>query len=237
MSTCPENDIHSIYLDGELPEVYKAEYEAHLNNCIKCRTKLEQMKKIHEAFQYDSASITLDKEFMDESFERLQSRMRYSKVVFENKDSHTIMFPAPKKILPFAIAAAAVFAFVLPVGMRSKDAARDTAVAASYAQVQPIKRTSDFAIDHSRIFNEVSNVSYPLQLSTERNTNDARYTFSAFPGLTTASTIGRSQARTVSQASNLLADDFFSPEFTYENNNTYLQVYLPTYVDFSSLGE
>ena len=85
--------------------------------------------------------------------------------------------------------------------------------------------------------NEVSNVSYPLQLSTERNTNDARYTFSAFPGLTTASTIGRSQARTVSQASNLLADDFFSPEFTYENNNTYLQVYLPTYVDFSSLGE
>ena len=56
MSTCPENDIHSIYLDGELPEIYKAEYEAHLNNCIKCRTKLEQMKKIHEAFQYDSAS-------------------------------------------------------------------------------------------------------------------------------------------------------------------------------------
>lgn len=237
MSTCPENDIHSIYLDGEMPEIYKAEYEKHLNSCEKCKAKLEQMKKTHEAFQFDSKSIELDREFLDASFERLQSRLRYSKVVSENKQTEsTVMFPAPKKFLPFAIAAAAVVAFVLPVGLRSRDTA--SVDNASFAQVQPIKRTSDFTLDQSRIFNEVANVSYPLQLGADGNSNnEARYTISAFPGLTTVSTVGRRESKNVSQASNLLADDFFSPSFARENNSNDLQVYMPAYVDFSSLGE
>ena len=33
MSFCPSKDIHSVYLDNELPEVYKAEYEAHIAVC------------------------------------------------------------------------------------------------------------------------------------------------------------------------------------------------------------
>ena len=32
MFTCPEDDIHSIYADGELPKNYVAEYEAHVNS-------------------------------------------------------------------------------------------------------------------------------------------------------------------------------------------------------------
>ena len=33
MSTCPEKDIHSIYVDGELPENYIKQYESHLSSC------------------------------------------------------------------------------------------------------------------------------------------------------------------------------------------------------------
>ena len=41
MSTCPENDIHSLYLDNELPLSYREEYEAHIKSCPKCAKKLE----------------------------------------------------------------------------------------------------------------------------------------------------------------------------------------------------
>ena len=44
MSFCPSKDIHSVYLDGELPENYKAEYELHISHCEKCRKELEQLK-------------------------------------------------------------------------------------------------------------------------------------------------------------------------------------------------
>ena len=46
MSFCPSKDIHSVYLDGELPENYKAEYELHVSHCEKCRKELEQLKAV-----------------------------------------------------------------------------------------------------------------------------------------------------------------------------------------------
>lgn len=235
MSTCPENDIHSIYLDNELPENFKAEYEAHIASCPKCKAKLEQMRKTHEAFQYDSESLELDKEFMDASFERLQSRMRYAKVASENKSSNTIMFPAPKKLLPFAIAAAAVVAYVVPAAFRTRAVSSDPS---ALAQVQTIKRTSDFSLDQNSILAEVTNNAYPLQLATNTNYGETNYTLSSFtPNLEASATpVSQRTAKNNSSASNLLADDFFSPSFTQQNNSE-LQVYMPTYVDFSSLGE
>ncbi len=49
MFHCPENDIHSIYLDGELPQNFVKDYEAHLASCPKCAAKLEKLKKIRAA--------------------------------------------------------------------------------------------------------------------------------------------------------------------------------------------
>ena len=37
MSTCPEQDMHSVYLDGELPQKYALDYESHLTSCQRCR--------------------------------------------------------------------------------------------------------------------------------------------------------------------------------------------------------
>lgn len=238
MFTCPENDIHSIYLDNELPENFVAEYEAHIASCPKCKAKLEQMKKTHEAFQYDSAEIKLDKEFLDQSFERLQSRMRYAKSVSEAEEPKTIMFPEARKYMPVAVAAAAVFALVLPLGFRSRDTSQD---AVSVAQVQPIKRTTNFAIDQNHIMTETSNAGYPLRLVSEVssvNYGEANFTLNSFtPTLDTAVTpVTQYKAKSVSSASKLLADDFFSPAFAHSQDTT-LQVYMPSYVDISSLSE
>ncbi len=57
MSTCPENDIHSVYLDGELPEEFLQEYEAHVASCPECSKKLEALTRLKGFVHEDSASI------------------------------------------------------------------------------------------------------------------------------------------------------------------------------------
>ena len=79
MSSCPTDDIHSIYLDNELPPVYANQYEQHLKICPKCEAKLALLKKNHFALQSDAQNIRLDKIFLDDSFERLKTKLRYSK--------------------------------------------------------------------------------------------------------------------------------------------------------------
>ena len=118
MSFCPSKDIHSVYLDGELPENYKAEYELHISHCEKCRKELEQLKALRSLFKADSDSLNLDSHFMDESFQRLQIKMAYSRNV--GKVSQKSSF----KVISYVasgVAAAAVLALVLPLGLKTSD--------------------------------------------------------------------------------------------------------------------
>ena len=45
MYSCPTDDIHSVYIDNELPQNYVSDYENHLKVCPKCSAKVEQLKK------------------------------------------------------------------------------------------------------------------------------------------------------------------------------------------------
>ena len=36
MSTCPEKELISVYIDGEMPEKFVKDYEQHLFNCSDC---------------------------------------------------------------------------------------------------------------------------------------------------------------------------------------------------------
>jgi hypothetical protein len=111
MSTCPSKDIHSIYLDNELPAAYVSEYEAHIQGCPKCTAELAKLRAVREALRSDAQFLTPDIHYLDQSWERLQSRMSYSKVT--KKIYH---FPTAqlKYIIPTA-AAAAVLALILPI--------------------------------------------------------------------------------------------------------------------------
>jgi len=128
MSFCPSKDIHSVYLDGELPENYKAEYELHISHCEKCRKELEQLKALRSLFKADSDSLNLDQHFMDESFQRLQIKMAYSRNVGKAPQK------SPFKVISYVasgVAAAAVLALVLPLGLKSNKANASQNVAAS----------------------------------------------------------------------------------------------------------
>ena len=106
MSICPEKDIHSVYLDNELPPAYKGTYETHLATCSNCRERFLNMQHISNMLHKDADSIQLTDKELVESFARLQTKLKYSKVVHKTK---FIDFQKNKWVLP---AAAAVFACV-----------------------------------------------------------------------------------------------------------------------------
>ncbi len=140
MFHCPENDIHSIYLDGELPQNFAKDYEAHLASCDKCRAKLAKLKAVRAAFAADARSIEVSDEFKAASFERLQSRMRFSKVVSASQPNKNIV--RVTNFVPLAAAAAAVFALMLPVKMK---AAQKSGVDESVLAVSSVKAQKPIA--------------------------------------------------------------------------------------------
>lgn len=115
MFTCPEDDIHSVYLDGELPEEFVAEYEAHVGSCPKCSAKLEKLTRISNLLGDDSDSIVFTEKELDDSFARLQAKMSYSR--FKKSEKRSVFdFPKFKGVQFFAagVAAASIIAFAIP---------------------------------------------------------------------------------------------------------------------------
>lgn len=149
MSFCPTKDIHSVYLDGELPEIYKAEYEQHIQSCEKCRRELDKLKALHSAFKADSDSMNLDSHFMEDSFQRLQIKMAYSKNT--GKASQNNQF-RPKLYHISAAAAAAVVAFIIPFTLKSGNNPKASEIAASNSVVSQLAS--------SVTANSAANVSY-----------------------------------------------------------------------------
>ncbi|MCQ2586966.1 MAG: hypothetical protein MJ174_02540 [Treponema sp.] len=147
MSFCPTRDIHSIYLDNEMPEIYKAEYENHLNSCEKCKKELEKLKKLHSIFSSDAADLKLDQTFMDQSFERLQMKMKYSKTIKASSKEKSFNW---KQLVPSVAAAAAVCtAILLPVqltGNKTSTSEEKT----STALVVPARSSSPVSLNTNR---------------------------------------------------------------------------------------
>ncbi len=124
MYTCPTDDIHSVYLDGELPNVYLQQYEAHTKTCAGCAKKLESLRAVRNLLRKDSDALTLDAIAMEESFKRLGTKLRYSK-----NTAKAYAFP---KTLPISAAAAAAFVTLLPFvkGLPGKSASPSQELAA-----------------------------------------------------------------------------------------------------------
>ena len=111
MSTCPDLDLFSVYLDNELPEQYKDKLESHIAECEKCREKFNRMKAVHEALSNDSANIVISEKALEDSFAKLQARRPYNRYVKNTNKRNDIFL---RRVLP-AMAAALVLALVLPL--------------------------------------------------------------------------------------------------------------------------
>ena len=164
MSTSLNKDLHSVYIDGEMPESFLSQYESIVQADPKEKARLEKMQRLHSLLQEDSEAMTKkitspspenpDSSFIDASFERLQTKMRYAKNVSfatgQAGESKTFVTPFIKYASSFA-AAAAVFAVVfIPLHNKSISQAKETAVAAisimKQNTIEPIAK-KDVVID------------------------------------------------------------------------------------------
>ncbi|MBR5400836.1 MAG: zf-HC2 domain-containing protein [Treponema sp.] len=173
MFTCPTNEIHSLYLDNELPQNHKAEYEAHIASCEKCRAELEKLRALRDVFAKDAADINPDKAFMDASFERLMLKMKYTKTT-----SRMHMNSPRGRVWKFAVpalAAAAVLALVIPFGLGAGRHGVKTMSATSsiYSQIpsQVSEQMADVAFGGENGF-AFSNAVQQVMPSTVKNVNN-----------------------------------------------------------------
>ena len=111
MSICPENDIHSVYLDGELNSPYKEQYLEHLQTCSSCSEKLQKLKNLQTILREDSESITLSEKQLEDSYEKLSTLLKFRNVT---KKSTVSPWTTVMKAIP-AMAAALIIAIVLPI--------------------------------------------------------------------------------------------------------------------------
>lgn len=115
MSTCPEHDMHSVYLDGELPQKYALEYESHMTTCQQCRDKYMKLQGISALLKEDADQHQLSSQEMEDSFARLQTKLRYQKTVREIQPKSINRFTW---VVPTVAAAVLAFALILPARNR-----------------------------------------------------------------------------------------------------------------------
>ena len=130
MSTSLDKDLHSVYIDGEMPENFAAQYEDLISKNEKEKQELQKMKAIHDFLQEDSRAKTVSQDFAEESFVRLQTKMRYAQNIGYAGEQKSVILPFVKYASSFA-AAAAVFAVIfLPTHYNSIKETKETEIAA-----------------------------------------------------------------------------------------------------------
>ncbi|NLK46504.1 MAG: zf-HC2 domain-containing protein [Treponema sp.] len=111
MSICPDMELHSAFLDGEIANPWCDEIKMHIEKCTDCKSSVGRLQSIHDVFVADSASLNLNQSELDASYERLQSRLRYKKVAAKSSASSSDFV---RKFIPYAAAAAFLAAVIMP---------------------------------------------------------------------------------------------------------------------------
>lgn len=110
MSTCPDKDLYSAYVDGELESPWKEKIEAHLASCEKCSVIVDSYKKMSLKLSENSfPELDLDGSFL-KLYAKRQDCLKRMEI---NKNKPTSWFYKSNKIPVPALAAAALFLFML----------------------------------------------------------------------------------------------------------------------------
>jgi len=81
---CPDPQILSIYVDGELPSPWKEKMESHLKKCPDCMAKYKNFKHLHELFKKDT---TVQRRYVERIVDRPEGERSYTEdELRESKD-------------------------------------------------------------------------------------------------------------------------------------------------------
>ncbi|MBQ6780743.1 MAG: hypothetical protein IJP62_05865 [Treponema sp.] len=176
-----EKDLHSVYIDNELPPAYIEKYESLVQSDVKCAAEQARMKKLHALLQEDADDITVDDAFLEASFARLQTKLKYHQHTAATQESKPKIYQFTRWGVSFA-AAAAVFALIFtPVYIRSASNAQNTTVnAITNTKLKPLAQnniTMDGNFGNTTLFSLAVNDSTAIQGATTASTA----TKSAYP--------------------------------------------------------
>jgi anti-sigma factor RsiW len=152
---CPDQEILSLYIDGELPSPWKEKMDAHLISCEKCKSHLLQYHKLRVVLEGDrfEVSADLEKRVWDKMIARIPGipeelnylpqtrRMTSAKAsrIFWNR---TVSLPFPAAVA----AACVIITFLVIQGLgssRTKEPGQAPGIAGISADVQGIIPVSD----------------------------------------------------------------------------------------------
>ena len=112
---CPERQIISLYLDGELPSPWKEKLEVHLESCPNCRELLKEYKYLGELIHGEDPAMEAAKERVWAKLNALNSSGDYNPIQRESrgKAGDNRSFWKRSLTLPLPAAAAAAVIVVL----------------------------------------------------------------------------------------------------------------------------
>lgn len=136
MSICPDKDLYSAYLDGELLSPWKEKLEAHMEECPKCRAVLDSYKNIHTLL----SAKTIPEPDYEASFSALCEKRRYAAVRSAVADRDRLSWFSKSVSIPVPLlAAAAMILFVFtPILMITSVKAYEAGGNAAVSDFKPI---------------------------------------------------------------------------------------------------
>ncbi|WP_080657300.1 anti-sigma factor family protein [Treponema pedis] len=136
MSICPDKDLYSVYVDGELPSPWKEKLEAHLNDCAECRAVVNSYRNLSLKLATAGApELDIESSFL-RLCEKRQVALNKAKIT-EKKENwfyKSVKIPIP------ALAAAALFLFVFTpmlIMNTNKDVQYETATVSNFKPIVP----------------------------------------------------------------------------------------------------
>jgi anti-sigma factor RsiW len=127
---CPDPQLLSIYVDGELPSPWKEKMEAHLKGCPLCSEKLRSFQQLHILFKKDTtvkrtyvervidepAEVrTYTEEEMQESKEKIWNKLKEKRRLRSHGWKRRLSIP-----IPAAAAAAIIITLITGLWIRSE---------------------------------------------------------------------------------------------------------------------
>jgi hypothetical protein len=102
MSICPDDTLHHLYVDGEIPSEHLSTYKQHADSCPACQSKIQRINALKNRLHADSAVAELCSGNLDESFGQLMTKMKFRTVSREIRKNETSFLA--RKTLPWAAA-------------------------------------------------------------------------------------------------------------------------------------
>lgn len=121
MFTCPNKNIHSLYIDNELAQPYKNSFEEHLAQCPSCAKKHASYVAMSNSVYDDTFKISKKK--FEEGYMRLKAHLRYKEVTASAQSAWVVSYML--KSVPFMVVALG-FVILFPLTLSYKKTNQDS---------------------------------------------------------------------------------------------------------------